>query len=76
MSKLVELWILDDSGEEVECPNCKYDVRLDILNKSFEIGKKFKWSRKMSLKCPCCKKFMGIEISWIPEYVKVRAIEV
>jgi len=76
MSKTIEMWILDNAEEEVPCPSCEVNVQLEVLNKAYEMNKKFKWSRKLSIKCPYCKKIIAFEVSWIPEWVRARAMEV
>lgn len=71
----VELWILDRLEEPVECPNCEIDLADTILNKTFQLNKQRRWSHRVSIRCPFCKKMVSFEVEWIPEFVTAKAIE-
>ena len=76
MSEPVELWILDRLEEPVECPSCQIDLADTLLNKTFKLNKGRKWTHRVVIRCPFCKKLVQFEVEWIPEFVKARAVEV
>lgn len=76
MTNLIELWILDNMDMGPFCPSCDVDVQKILLDKCFQLNKHRKWSSKVTIRCPFCKKFIEFEVEWIPECVTAMMVQV
>jgi hypothetical protein len=66
---MIDLWVLDDSGDEVPCPSCEVDIRVDILDETHKINRRKRWSSRVIVRCQYCNNVVSFDVSWIPEFL-------
>lgn len=76
MPRLIDLWIMDRSEEKLLCPSCGIDISVPLLDRCHKLNVQRRWSSKVTVRCLSCKKFVELNVEWVPEYVIPKLVEI